>query len=77
MRVFSGKYFYSNCLIEVLKLKLLYGKRIKICKAKGKCHFYCRSTKSDVRLHFWAYDENSIKTVFDYMWHKGKLKASW
>lgn len=42
-----------------------------------KQKYCCRCVKSDVRLHFWAYDENSFKTVFDYMWHKGKLKASW
>lgn len=77
MKTFSGKYFYSNCLIECIKLKLLYGKRIKIKKVKGHFHFYCKSVKSDVRLHFWAYDENSIKTVFDYLCHKGKIKASW
>ena len=77
MTIFPDKYFYSNCLIECLKLKLLYGKRIKIKKVKGKYHFYCKSVKSDIRLHFHAFNENEIKTFFDFLWHKGKLKASW
>lgn len=76
MKTFPVKIYYSNCLIEVLKLKLRFGNRVKIEKVRGHFHFYCRSTKSDLRIHFSALLPKG-KTIFWYLCHKGYMRVSW
>ncbi len=75
MRTFH-KVFYSNCLLVAIRLKIKYWKRLKIGKTRTKGrffpHFYVRSKKSGIRLHFFAVKDEPFP-----IWHKGSIKVSW
>ena len=75
MRTFH-KVFYSNCLLVAIQLKIKYWKRLKIGKTRTKGrffpHFYVRSKKSGIRLHFFAEKDEPFP-----LWHKGYIKVSW
>ena len=70
MKVFSKKTYFSNCLIEAIRLKLKFGKRIKIKKLKKHFHFYCESVKSGTKIHFHHINDRTCILLF-----KGKLEV--
>lgn len=75
MKTFN-KEFYSNCLFVALYLKLRYWKKVKIGKVKVKNalfpHYYVRTKKSDIRLHFHHINEYAPE-----IFYKGIIKVSW
>lgn len=70
------KTFYSNCLFIAVLLKIKYQKRVFLGKTRMKGrffpHFYVRSKKSHIVLHFHAIKDNPFP-----LWHKGSIKVSW
>lgn len=75
MRTFH-KVFYSNCLIVAILLKIKYRKRVILSKTRMRGrffpHFYVRSKKSHIVLHFFAVKDEPFP-----IWHKGSIKVSW
>ena len=69
--------FYSNCLIEAVKMKILYRNKVKVIvlpktDRKGWPHFMWYDTRDGYVYDFYTHD--TLKSILDVLLYKGFIK---